>query len=220
VIGSLYASADHQRDRRPVGSVADDAVACEPHAVAFDFAKHQRVQLKSKRGLNTRLTRRRWYYTSTTWRSSAKPTRHVSVRRTHLESSRARLKDRVHEALEVDTMASDKVVRRRRHSDELKAQMLAECEMPGASVAKVAMANGINANVVHRWRQLAREGRQATAVKPSEFVAVAIAQPTSLPAPNCRAIEVELRRGAVTMKVIWPSSAAADFAAWTRELLR
>jgi transposase len=34
------------------------------------------------------------------------------------------------------------------------------------------------------------------------------------------AIEIELRRGAVAMKVSWPLSAAADFAAWTRELLR
>ena len=33
-------------------------------------------------------------------------------------------------------------------------------------------------------------------------------------------IEVELRRGVVTMKVIWPLSATADFSAWTRELLR
>ena len=57
-------------------------------------------------------------------------------------------------------MASDKVVRRRRYSEELKAQVLAECDAPGASVAKVAMAHGINANVVHRWRQLAREGAQ------------------------------------------------------------
>jgi transposase len=120
--------------------------------------------------------------------------------------------------LYVDTMTSDKVVRRRRYGDELKAQVLVECDAPGASVAKVAMAHGINANVVHRWRQLAREGGQATVAKPSQFVPVAIAAPTALPAH--RGIEVELRRGAVTMKVIWPISAAADFAAWTRELLR
>lgn len=116
-------------------------------------------------------------------------------------------------------MASDKVVSRRRFSPELKAQVLTECEAPGASVAKVAMAHGINANVVHRWRQLAREG-QATVAKPSVFVPVAIAAPAPRPALSCRDIEVELRRGAVTMKVLWPSSAAADFAAWTRELLR
>lgn len=117
----------------------------------------------------------------------------------------------------MDTMASDKVVRRRRYGVELKARVVAECEAPGASVAKVAMAHGINANVVHRWRQLAREGGQATVAKPSDFVPVAIA---ARPVHGCRDIEVELRRGAVTMKVIWPSSAAADFAVWTRELLR
>lgn len=56
-------------------------------------------------------------------------------------------------------MASDKEVRRRRRYDEdLRRQVMAECEAPDASVAKVAMAHGINANVVHRWRQLAREG--------------------------------------------------------------
>jgi transposase len=119
--------------------------------------------------------------------------------------------------LYVDTMASDKVVRRRRYGDELKAQVVGECDAPGASVAKVAMAHGINANVVHRWRQLAREGAQVAVAKPSEFVPVAIAAPT---VQGGRDIEVELRRGAVTMKVLWPSSAASDFAAWTRELLR
>jgi transposase len=49
---------------------------------------------------------------------------------------------------------------------------------------------------------------------------VAIApQPAMQPPAGC-AIEIELRRGAVTMKATWPLSAAADFAAWTRELLR
>jgi transposase len=55
-------------------------------------------------------------------------------------------------------MESDKpATSRRRYSAETKAQVIAECEAPGASVAKVAMAHGINANVVHCWRQLARE---------------------------------------------------------------
>ena len=71
------------------------------------------------------------------------------------------------------------MVTRRRYGDELKAQVLAECDAPGASVAKLAMAHGINANVVHRWRQLAREGSQAKAAKPSEFVAVAIGADTA-----------------------------------------
>jgi transposase len=31
---------------------------------------------------------------------------------------------------------------------------------------------------------------------------------------------VELRRNATAMTITWPTSAAADFALWTRELLR
>lgn len=58
---------------------------------------------------------------------------------------------------------------------------MAECQRPGASVAKVAMAHGINANVVHRWRQVARQGGHARVAMPSEFVPVAIAAP-ALPA--------------------------------------
>jgi transposase len=42
---------------------------------------------------------------------------------------------------------------RRRHDVELKSKVLAECGMPGASVAQVAMAHGLNANLVHKWRR-------------------------------------------------------------------
>jgi transposase len=115
-------------------------------------------------------------------------------------------------------MTSEKTARRRRYGPELKAQVLAECDAPGTSVAKVAMAHGINANVVHGWRKLARESGGA-AIMPREFVPVTVEAAPARPAAD-RGIEVELRRGAVTMKVTWPQSAAADFAAWTRELLR
>ncbi|MBE7418005.1 MAG: transposase [Gammaproteobacteria bacterium] len=118
----------------------------------------------------------------------------------------------------MDTKTTDKVVRRRQYSAAFKAQVVAECEAPGASVAKVALAHGINSNIVHGWRKLAR-GPAASASEPVQFVPVTIG-----PAPggaSCRQdIEVELRRGAVTMKIIWPAAGAADFAAFTRELLR
>ena len=38
----------------------------------------------------------------------------------------------------------------------MMAQILAECELSGVSVAKVALAHGISANIVHGWRKLAR----------------------------------------------------------------
>ena len=115
-------------------------------------------------------------------------------------------------------MTSEKTETRRRYSAVMKAQVVAACDEPGASVAKVAMAHGINANVVHRWRQLAREGKAAP-TKAGEFIALPLMAP-AIDAPMPADIRVELRRGPVTMTVTWPASAAADFAAWTRELLR
>ena len=115
-------------------------------------------------------------------------------------------------------MGTESSRKRRRYGADLKAQILVECEAPGASVAKVAMAHGINANVVHRWRQLAREGK-VTPAKTGEFIALPLMVAPE-PAPASADIRVELRRGPVTMTITWPSSAAADFATWTRELLR
>ena len=115
-------------------------------------------------------------------------------------------------------MASDKAVTRRRYDDGLKAQVVAECDAAGASVAKVAMSHGINANVVHRWRQLAREARVPASAPASEFVAVSLAPPCV--AAPARDIQVQLRRGTTAMTISWPVSASAEFAGWMRELLR
>src|SRR5882724_4058907 len=103
-------------------------------------------------------------------------------------------------------MASEKLASRsktrRSYSDEFKLQVLAECEEPGASVAKVAMSHGINDNVVHRWRQLVREGRPVAAPAPrSEFVPIALT--TTGAALSGNEIRVELRRGATAITVSW-----------------
>ncbi|MFT7773830.1 transposase [Roseateles sp.] len=50
---------------------------------------------------------------------------------------------------------------RRRYSRELKDQILAEREAPGASVAKVAPSKGINASVMHGLRKLAGHAVQS-----------------------------------------------------------
>lgn len=110
-------------------------------------------------------------------------------------------------------MKDSKKITRRRHSAELKAQVLSECARPGVSVAGVALSHGINANVVHKWRRLAG----AAPMPVASFV------PVALPAPSCPAaadIRMELRRGATTMTITWPAAAAEDCAAWMRELLR
>jgi transposase len=119
-------------------------------------------------------------------------------------------------------MASERVKARRRYSAELKAQVLAGCDAPGASVAKVAMSHGINANVVHRWRQLAREAAAPSpmAQQPVGFVPVTLPAPVASAAATAADIRVELRRGTTTMLITWPSAGAEQFASFTRELLK
>lgn len=129
-------------------------------------------------------------------------------------------------------MAEERVVLRRRHSAQFKAMVLEQCAAPGASVAKVAMSQGLNANIVHGWRKLARErdatdavaasGAAALPAKPvasvAQFVPVSMT-PTAAPSAPAD-IQIELRRGATAVKITWPVTAASDCAAWMRELLR
>ena len=116
----------------------------------------------------------------------------------------------------MDTMDTDKKRTRRNHSAALKAQILAECVAPGASVAKVAMVHGINANIVHGWRKAARERTAPPVVAPPTFVPLAIEAEST----QDRRIDVHVRRGAVSMTIAWPLSATAQMTVWMRELLR
>jgi transposase len=42
---------------------------------------------------------------------------------------------------------------RRQHERSFKAEMVAQCLVPGASVAAVALAGGVNANLLFKWRR-------------------------------------------------------------------
>ncbi len=124
-------------------------------------------------------------------------------------------------------MVTDKKRVRRSHSSALKAQVLAECAAPGASVAQVAMAHGINANIVHGWRKLAREAAHPVAAVPA-FLPVRIEAPAPASAPDrlpadrssAACIDIELCRGPLSVRIHWPLSAAAELSTWMRELLR
>ncbi|MEO8923078.1 MAG: transposase [Caldimonas sp.] len=125
---------------------------------------------------------------------------------------------------------SDEVVdgrrRRRNHSPEFKAHVVALCRRSGVSIAAVAMANGVNANLVRRWVIEAERtavgvevlpGANDTSPAPS-FVPLQLPAPAK--APASADIRIEIRRGASVIAVTWPSSAAGECASWMRELLR
>ena len=124
-------------------------------------------------------------------------------------------------------MEDTKAILRRRHGAALKAQVLAECDQPNASVASVALKHGLNANLVHRWRRLARgpadEAMAVAGVEATAFVPLQLPPPpVTIDAPAQRSADicVELHRGATAVKVTWPAAAAAECATWLRELLR
>jgi len=133
-----------------------------------------------------------------------------------------------------------KPVPRRRHGAELKAKVLAACNEPGASIAAVALAHGLNANLVRKWlegRGLKRTGIQAVTVPPpaaipllaaadARFLPIELDTPTRAdrvsPADAALPVQavnhVELRRGPLHLSVRWPGSTTGDCVAWLREL--
>lgn len=120
----------------------------------------------------------------------------------------------------MDTTERTQQRRVRTHPAELRARVLTLCDQPGASVARVAREHGLNANLVHTWRRQQRRpaGVAVQGGGGSEFVPIALPQPE---ADNIgRDIRLELRRGGTEIKVSWPSSAAAECAAWLTQWLR
>ena len=113
--------------------------------------------------------------------------------------------------------------RRRRYTEEFKAKVAEECRRPGVSIASVALANSLNANLLRKWvAEREAAGSPPPALPPvapsEEFVALPlVATPKSAESSDIR---IELRRGAMTVTITWPAQAAGDCAAWLREWLR
>jgi transposase len=108
---------------------------------------------------------------------------------------------------------------RRRHSAELKARVLEACRQPGASVARVALENGLNTNLVHKWRQRATEdGASRPVMSVPEFVPLPI-----LPAVEVMSspdIRISIRHGSTRLDIQWPVSSARSCAEWLGEVLK
>jgi transposase len=95
------------------------------------------------------------------------------------------------------------MIKRRHHSPEFKQQVVTESSRRGASVAGVALAHGINANQLHKWRRnLLRPTTQAprSALLPVtvQSAPIMIGAPT---AESCAgAIEIELPNARLTVR--------------------
>ena len=120
---------------------------------------------------------------------------------------------------------------RRWHTDEFKAQMVAACLRPGVSIAGLALANGLNTNLLRSWVKAHRD-RQAGGVparlgREERTEPAHCSPPTLVPvtlqtddAPSCGGIRIEIRRQETVFQITWPASEAAVCAQWLREVLR
>jgi transposase-like protein len=112
---------------------------------------------------------------------------------------------------------------RRTHSLEFKAQVLAACRQPGASIAAVALAHGINANVAHKWLAgigMKRTGQQLSPaaqspVAPMQFLPVGLSTSCLEPGVSERNqdVRLDLDLGAMQIKLNCPRSSAPSAAA-------
>lgn len=108
----------------------------------------------------------------------------VSVRSTHLECE-LRSGHRPHDWRIVETMeqiSNEGRPRRREYSKDFKAEVLAKCRQPGASVGGVALAHGLHSNMVHRWIREAGAAYRAPLGMPGSQIAQAM-QPRFTPVP-------------------------------------
>jgi len=96
-------------------------------------------------------------------------------------------------------------------------------------MASVALANGVNANLVRRWvveseTVVGKRGvRVAAVAKPPAPAAakfLALALPSTPSTAVATDIRIELQRGSTKVVVTWPCAAASECAAWMRELLQ
>jgi transposase len=109
---------------------------------------------------------------------------------------------------------------RRRHSPEFKEQVIAACLHPGVSVAAIALANGLNTNMLRKWvrdhraESVADQANAELAAAPSAMVQLTVA-PNVPPAE----IRLDVRRGGTTVQMAWPVDAVASLGQCLRELL-
>lgn len=78
--------------------------------------------------------------------------------------------------------------RERRHHDRaFKAKLIEQCLAPGASVSAIALENGINANMLFKWRRERLRQASAASAQPILLPIRVTDEPVEQPAPRMQA---------------------------------
>jgi len=104
--------------------------------------------------------------------------------------------------------------KRRRHSNDFKAQVLAEINQPGTSIAAVAQRHGLNANLIHKWHRSPALSRKLLRTPPSFVEVKAPAQRSE----SSASIVLELPCQGTTIKIHWPVGHAMAMVDWLKAM--
>ena len=118
---------------------------------------------------------------------------------------------------------------RRRYTEEFKKQAIEACLQPGVSMASVALAKGLNANLLRRWIIERQEAVAGSVTLPDQhpleitepsipgLVPITVAMPEMPPSGE---IKIEIHRNQTLISISWPVSQSTSCADWLRDLLR
>ena len=112
--------------------------------------------------------------------------------------------------------------RRRSYSADFRAQVVQACQGPGVSIASVALANGMNANLLRRWVTDRERTQALQSVKTQRPVQTMAGQfvPVALSRPELEPIRIEIRKGSVSIAMSLPAALVKESGALLRELLK
>ena len=110
--------------------------------------------------------------------------------------------------------------RRRKHTEDFKAQLVEQCRQPGTSIAAVAMAHQINDNLLRTWIRAAEarvmERHTETQPESPRIVPLQLTAPLE-PSPSIR---IHIQHGNTQIHVEWPVAQSALCRDWLQGWLR
>ena len=117
--------------------------------------------------------------------------------------------------------------RRRTYTTEFRQGLVAQCQ-PGVSVSRIALAHGINANLLRKWIDRYRNQLPVPVAlerEPAKLVAVQVELPakpkTDADAAACsETIEISLTKRTTHINIRWPGNQAQACATWLSAWLK
>ena len=102
--------------------------------------------------------------------------------------------------------------RRRQHLPEFKQGLVALC-LPGVSISAVALANGVNANLLRRWINQYRSGIALPAThKLARLVPIQVDMASEVQVDDV--IEISIQKNDTRINIRWPGHQAHACTQW------